>query len=825
MPPSLRNQVRYLQSIVLAWLIDLAMDAKGILIFQVSDHSSLYVTTMLRLGPTQIRLDTKDLAWHVGRHHDRQARRAEVPKSEVCSSAKRSPKKLEDGHLQAVSYTVPIRSALQRAEDVQEHDTSIFSKEPVPGNARSFWDKILADAGTPTRTQSTILANATVIDPSDEFLEHTHSSRASIEDDLTDVEYDARDTRVKRGIRNPFHDSDGQSSSGALTPTSSESPESLQNDPHDELDEGKVNRKDSLEGNAQASSSKRRMSFFPFNRKFAPANVDGSSETVSHLLSNRMVFDGPSDAYNIHYGGSSQSSTGNLEAPLQDDRHGSRHDRRAISSSLDALVSDEEGGPVTYNMTLPLNLRSSIRRVSSELEVFSAREDRSSAIETARPTLTSHTAGSATNPAGTSRPGQAARNLLDTRSTIRAVSSDLEPSLIETEWPSPSTNQAISNFRHPSATLPPSSLRFYQNAASSSPDQHPVNAADQNRNIEPETRGLLAHPPRRPRNYRPRTESYPFESFEESNKTFSTTQVDGTSASRVAVREVPSLLVSHPPTRRPPPVPEVTRSALNASPPQATGFRRTSPSTMRFYESNDLRLSPHEVSSGYLTSTPQHQHQHHISTYRSLSSISSSHGHPSSSHGKISSNGSRGLSPYAAEFMTPSAHRRPSSHLPLPPPFSSTPRHVSSDHALPLSSSNAPLTPPHPHTPTPPSRSPNSPIRIPVYQDNRDPATQPQTPAGLRRHGLPVMVATQNPFYTAPVRPRTAGLGEREQRVRDWQAFVTPTRRGRVGRVGSDEMDGGQENADRIGEEERMLRREMAFGARLGREERERWGR
>lgn len=801
------------------------MDTKRVLILQASIRFSLYVTTMLRLGPTHIRLDAKDLAWHVGRHDDRQARRAEVPTGEVTNRAKKSPKKIEDGHVQAVSYTIPHRPALQRAEDVQERDTLIFSKEPVPGHARSFWDKILADAGTPTRTQSTMLANATVIDPSVEFLEHTHSSRASIEDDSTDMEHDARDIGVKRGIRNPFQDSDGQSSSGAPTPTSSESPGPPQNDPHDELDEGKANRKDSSEGNAQASSSKPRMSFFPFNRRFAPANVDGSSETVSHLLSNRMVFDGPSDAYNTYYGGLSQYSTGNIQAPLQDNRYGSRHDRRANSSSLDALVSDEEGGPVTYNMTLPLNLWSSIRRVSSELEVFNAREGRAPAIQTTRPTLTSHTAGSATNPVGTGHLGEGARNLLNTRPTIRAVSNDLEPSLIETEWPSLSTSQSISNTRHPSATLPPSSLRFYQNAASSSPDQRPVNAAEQDSDVEPETRGLLAQPPRRPRTYRPRTESYSFESVEESNEAFYTPQVDGTSTSRFAAPKVPSLLVSHPPARRPPQVSAVTRAALNASPPQATDFRRTSPSTVPSYESNDLRISPYEVSSGYLASTPQNQHRHHISTYRSLNSISSSHSHPSSSHGELSSNSSRGLSPYAAEFMTPIAHRRPSSQLPLPPPFSSTPRYVSSNYALPSPSPDPPLTPPHPHTPTPPSRSPNSPIRIPVYQDDRDPATQPQTPAGLRRNGVPVMMATQNPFYTAPVRPRTAGLREGEQRVRDWQAFVTPTRRGRVGRAVRDELDGGQENADRIGEEERMLRREMAFGARLGREERGRGGR
>ena len=87
------------------------------------------------------------------------------------------------------------------------------------------------------------------------------------------------------------------------------------------------------------------------------------------------------------------------------------------------------------------------------------------------------------------------------------------------------------------------------------------------------------------------------------------------------------------------------------------------------------------------------------------------------------------------------------------------------------------------------------------------------------------MMATQNPFYTAPVGPRTVRLGERDQRVGDWQAFVTPTRRGRVGRGVRDEMHGGQENEDRIGEEERMLRREMALGVRMGRDERGRWGR
>lgn len=793
------------------------MATKRILIFHVYTHSSIYVTAMLRLGPTQIRLDAKDLAWHVERHHDRQARRAKVPTGEVTTGAKRSPRQPEDGQVQGMPYTLPYRPALQQAEDVQERDTSILSKEPVPGNARSFWDKILADAGTPTRIQSTMLANATVINPSDEFLEHTHSSRASIEDDCPDAEHEAGDTGAKRGIENPFQDSDGQSSSGAPTPTSSESPEPLQHDLHDDLDEGKVNRNEPSVGNTQASSSRRRMSLFPFYRKVAPAHVDGSSDSMTHLLSNRMVFDGPSDAHDRHREGPSQSSTGDLESHLQDDLYGSRHDRRAISSSLDALVSDEEGGRVTGNLTLPLNLRSSIRRVSSDLEVSSALEYRPSADNTRWPTSTSHAAGSATNIVGTAHSGEAERDFLHTRPTIRAVSSDRESSVIETEWPPLSTSQAASNLRQPSATLPPSSLRFYQNAASSSPDPHPVNAAEQYSSFESETRGLLAHPPRRSRSYRPRSESYSFETSEESNEAFYTPQVDGTSASRVATTHAPSLLVSHPPTRRPPPLPIVTRSALNASPPQATDSRQPSPSTVPLHERNGLRLSPAELFSGHSISTPQHQHQHHISTYRSLSSMGSSHGHPSSSRGQTSSNSSRGLSPYAAESMTPSAHRRPSSHLPLPPPFSSTPRHVSYDHALPSSSPNLPNTPPHPHTPTPLSPSPNSPIRLPVYQDDRDPATQPQTPAGLRRHGVHIMIATQNPFYTAPVRPRTAGLEGREQRVRDWQAYATPTRGGRVGRGVRDEMEGGQENADRIGVEERMLRREMGFGARGGR--------
>ncbi|KAL2042509.1 hypothetical protein N7G274_005002 [Stereocaulon virgatum] len=666
---------------------------------------------MLRLPPTLIRLDAKDLSWHIGRHNERQTQRASITSQHNAFTV--SPKKHHGSRNQPQS--------------------ALYSHEPVPANSRSFWDRVLADAGTPTRTQSTSQAVTTIIDPSDDFIENTHSSRASIEGDHN------RDNKEGNPVfPSPFADSDTEDSRGNLTPSSSDSEV-------DQLRSGRSQQEKLLKVTAPASSSKRRMSFFSFHRRVRPNNLDGSSENIERRLSGGMAVDGASDPLFGRHREISQSLNGSLGAGIRDSLYGNRYDRHTVSSSLQNLHGyvDSDGGGFPNETSLP------------------------------------------------------------TRSTIRHV-------------------------RQPSATLPPSSLRFSQAATSSSPDRYPSIPADDGGELSgAEIPGLLAYPPRRPMRYRPRSQSYSYQRSDELGNTFVPLQVDGPSTVQVTMAELPSLLVSHPPTRPAPQIPNgpgYRGFAGHASPVQAPDiYTQRSPSTSSTRHVNSVGISPRQDSGNYSSSPVQSPM--HVASYGSLRSIGSAYSQPGSAHSHVSSNyltpSPRNLSPFAAEAGPRNPRRRPSPHLPLPAPFSATPRNVSFNPALPSSSPHSPRTPHHEHLQTTPSLSARRAHRISVYDDNRDPATQPQTPAGLRRNGLPVM-ATQNPFNTAPA--RTRNLGARESRVGNWQAFATPTRRSahRFGDAWTG-FHGGQENADAVSEEERRIRRQAANEMRMGREEARRW--
>lgn len=78
-------------------------------------------------------------------------------------------------------------------------------------------------------------------------------------------------------------------------------------------------------------------------------------------------------------------------------------------------------------------------------------------------------------------------------------------------------------------------------------------------------------------------------------------------------------------------------------------------------------------------------------------------------------------------------------------------------------------------------------------------------------------MAAQNPFNTAP--PRAPRLGAMETRMEGWQQFATPTRTrfGRRPEIGEE-----RENLGRQTDEERVWRRQVNSGLRMGAEERER---
>lgn len=739
---------------------------------------------MLRLPPTQIRLQEKDYKWHKPRHEYRQELRVNVPPADVTNRLRKSPNKYNVARTgRRVPHSVLAQAAAKPADtSIGRPDTSIYSKEPVPSGSRAFWDRVLAEAGTPTRIQTTSSGHARVIDPSNEFLDTTHSSRVSLEGvtgeghcDIDDYYHDGEHNNVEFS---KFSHTEDEHSSLQNTPVSSEESEGARSDE----DPAPTSRHC-----AQSELPKRRLSWLPFHRKSRPANAYESSDNDDRH-SGSMAVDGPSDRYASHGKELFRDSYTEVEL-VYDGLYGSRRDRRNISSTLEAV--DE----------------------------------------------------------GAVAPGP---------SSVRGALQE-RPSL-----PSMSDRQSSGHFRHPSGSLPRSSLHISQAAASSSPDVLQASSAGRNSGYRfPESPGLLAFPPRRPRRYRPRSDTYTYEESGEFDGS-APTQLDGSYSTQATVTALSSLTVSYPPIRSSPSIP--AHNSIRIVTPEASyEYLRSSPPEEPINAPE--WVSPSQVRSNYNTPSPKNGVR--ISVHGSMSSIesyhrnaNSVHSHPSSANRSIRSiyptpssrnlsplesaqshvscthptPSPRNLSPYAAEFV-PSSARRNATPFTLPPPFSATPRNVSFNRAIPSSSPHSPHTPPQRRTSQRvPSitelPSPGSPLRIPVYDDRRSPTNQPQTPAGLRRNGLPIM-ATQNPFgprnppATAPARPRApaSATGARSgstPRVAEWQAFATPTRRplDRFNRP-FDVFDEDRENEDRMTEEERRWRREAMLQQpiRMGREE------
>lgn len=699
---------------------------------------------MLRLNPTQLRLDARDLTWHIDRHNERQALRAAGPPTNVTNKT-RSPKKKQLGTQNSpCSFPPP---AARTTEAVDKHDGSIISSAPVPHGSRPFWDRVLADAGTPTRTQATSLGNATVIEPSDDFLENNHSSRASIEEDYIqwqddDDDDDGNGVCHSDDMPSPFGDTEAYVCSQRPVPSSSGSRDSARVEPGVDADKADDEQNIPVDKALRTGSAKRRLSFNNFNffRRKATPDFDGSTESNDHHNAANKDVDGRYMSRSSHDRSKSESSNSSAGGDLRDGLYGSRRDRRTISSNLEACVngrSDSEGN--------------GFKHLSSD-------------------------------------------------GPNRSIS------------PTMPVSQRFGDIPRHASGLPRSSLYISQAAMSSSPHKAPDTVA-----AYPETpasEDLLALRPRRRKRYKPRSDSYPFVSSEDLEMS-ALPQLDGPSTFHVPNAHLPSLTVSYPSTHNMVPTPP------SGVPPWSYHPIGASPAGSPNHGGDPNSGSLGQAQTDYEWSSPHEPYQDSvdINSYRSLSSIGSHHTRVASSHSQMGtihpSSSRRNLSPFAEPFVPRSARRHASPQLPLPPPFSATPRNLSLNSALPSSSLS-------PHTP--PSRSPsysNSPVppthaHIPIYNDNISPTTQPQTPAELSRNRRP-RLATQNPFNTAPARPQ--GLGTRDERLANWQAFGTPTRRPSV-RTRNHE----QENFGAVDAEERQLRRQMALGLRMGREEMGRYG-
>ena len=702
---------------------------------------------MLRLNPTQLRLDARDLTWHIDRHNERQAlRTAGLPTN--LTNKIRSPKKYEqEARTHPSPYSFPQPPAAKITEVGGKHEDSIISNEPVPHDSRSFWDRVLADAGTPTRTQTIPQGNATVVEPSDDLLEINHSSRASIEEEHTDwVDENDDDGRYSDEPRSPFHDTQVLTSSQSPIPSSPGSLDSTRANPGFDAVEPDEEQNLLSEQLAKTVPAKRRLSFNNFNffrRKVTP-DLDGSTEANQRHSVTHKDTNGRHNSHWIHNRSRTASANSSSEGDLHDGMYGSRRDRRTISASLEAYGSgrgDAEG-------------------IGSE-----------------------HLS-----------------NDVVSRSKPSAVSS---------------TSQS-EHIRHHASGLPRSSLYISQAATSSSPHKDPAMTADHTE--RPASGGLLALPPRRRKRYKPRSETYPFVSSEDLDMS-ALPQLDGPSTFQRDLPELPSVTVSYPSTLEMVPTPPLDIPAwhhhsIDASPAGTPGYED--------YIGNRM---PTPAQAYYKWSSPHELHQDpvEVSSYRSLSSMGSHHIRLASSHSQMGSinptPSRRNLSPLAEPFIPRSARRHPSPQLPLPPPFSATPRNLSLNSILPSSSSVSPHSPPSRLSSYSISPALHSHAQMPIYNDNLSPTTQPQTPADLSRNRRS-RFASQNPFNTAPARPQ--GLTTRDGRLANWRAFGTPTRGSSVRTRNHGDYE--QENIGAVDPEERRLRREIARGLRMGREEMDRDG-
>lgn len=407
---------------------------------------------MLRLNPTQISLEKSDLNWHLPRHAERQARRAAESRHDTANGTKRlTPKQQRKIGFPDSSPSPSVPLSAKYSDPYSGPGTEIYSDDPVPHQDRAYWDRFFAQIGSPTTLQTTATARATVVDPSHDFLDTTHSERASIEQDslLTDDDPDNErhnpfDTPAENLFTSESSNSTSVPGTNALLP-----------------------EQKSTQGEAvQSPPSGQRHSWNLFGRgsNKAPEEPHGFRALlgrVTHSLSGSMAVDGPSDRHSSHGRYSSRSSSGGMDLDLNDGLYGSRKDRRTFSGATSRDDRMEEH-PESTTYRLPI-----------------------------RPIL-----------------------------------------------PPP---RAVGHSRNVSGNLPRSSLYISEAAASSSPERRPRTPSDQNLDVS-ENRGLLSLPPRRPRAYRARSQTYSFAESEGLPDPI-IPQMDGPTAARAITNRLPSVLV------------------------------------------------------------------------------------------------------------------------------------------------------------------------------------------------------------------------------------------------------------------------------------------
>ncbi|KAL9004852.1 MAG: hypothetical protein Q9188_002340 [Gyalolechia gomerana] len=352
-----------------------------------------------------------------------------------------------------------------------------------------------------------------------------------------------------------------------------------------------------------------------------------------------------------------------------------------------------------------------------------------------------------------------------------------------------------------SGGLPRSRLYISEAAASSSQERCQISIPTWDYEAAIDQDDIHYSPPRRRRKpYRRRSETHSFVASEGSTRR--------TRIPRAALASVnPFGSSPHDYSHTPP---EESRSALMTQEDYAIGSSPAlTPRTAR-----DFFSSPRRIRHQHPSSSPYYSPN--LSRSRNSSSMYFN-GMSSQSH-----DGSFGL-PYIADTNTRENPMLPRQTLgSLPIPTSPASRMPSFNSSLPYRDENnhVPSSSYPPRTPPPPSSSTMStPTRIPIYNDNLPAYSQPQTPLGLPRHGLPR--TSRNPYFTAPARPG----GRFRRRAADWveTAFATPSRSSGRRALGMWGAYDGQENVSVEVEAARSERRREEEERRELEERRNAW--
>ncbi|MCJ1405304.1 hypothetical protein MMC11_008531 [Xylographa trunciseda] len=246
---------------------------------------------MLRLPTTKIDLGPRDLAWHIDRYHQRKARYDEIRYVSGSLGSTRQASQLQPPKVR-LPYLSNHPAYVQQATGHVVADDSLISSEPVPRDSRSFWNGVLAVAGTSMQNTEPLphelFSDVEAATTSSESHHNSISSDPSSGHDELEVSQQGHESgRNTRDLRDVV-----EAATQLAEIRSQFSPDSSQSSENGKEDA--TNSFFDLEAGRGATSNRRRP-FFSFRRAGHDGGIDEDISNLSRSFSSQLDFDGSSE--------------------------------------------------------------------------------------------------------------------------------------------------------------------------------------------------------------------------------------------------------------------------------------------------------------------------------------------------------------------------------------------------------------------------------------------------------------------------------------------------------------------------------------------------